>query len=308
VEYEYDEDRDAVIEQVTTRTSRGVLTRRATCYRADPPSPTEKPIKDLARDLPAYMEITPAPQDLDEEKLEEMRSECEKRGQAFGLTIGYPGFQQWYTAMDDGIAALSYAEMDTPDLLKEWHDHDLANGTRAMELLLSADLDYILFGGSGTITLASPDLARKYALPALKKWSRMAKEAGVPTMLHSCGKSRLLVDMLAEETDVDSINPLEPPPMGDVDLAEVKRARGEGISLMGNLHTTEVMLHGSAAEVRQAAIQAMRDAGPGGGFILSTGDQCGRETPDENLFTLVETAREFGVYDPETGRLPRLQE
>jgi len=175
--------------------------------------------------------------------------------------------------------------------LQEWFERDLACGTRIMELVLSIKPDYLLFGGSGTITLASPALVRKYAIPALKKWSAMAKAAGVPTMLHSCGKSRKLVDMLCEETDVNCINPLEIAPMGDVDLAEVKQARGHQVSLMGNLHTTNVMLKGTPDDVRRAAIQALRDAGEGGGFILSTGDQCGPETPEENIFTMVETAR-----------------
>jgi uroporphyrinogen decarboxylase len=33
-----------------------------------------------------------------------------------------------------------------------------------------------------------------------------------------------------------------------------------------------------------------------GGFILSTGDQCGRDTPDENMHAMIETAREYGIY------------
>jgi len=37
-------------------------------------------------------------------------------------------------------------------------------------------------------------------------------------------------------------------------------------------------------------------AAEGGGFILSTGDQCGRDTPDENIYAMVETAREYGAY------------
>jgi len=31
-------------------------------------------------------------------------------------------------------------------------------------------------------------------------------------------------------------------------------------------------------------------------FILSTGDQCGRDTPDVNIFRLVEVARTYGRY------------
>ncbi len=66
--------------------------------------------------------------------------------------------------------------------------------------------------------------------------------------------------------------------------------------LKGNLHTTMVMLRGSVDDVIAASKKAIDDAGAGGGFILSTGDQCGRDTPDENLFAMVETARTYGRY------------
>lgn len=302
----YDEAREVMIRRTRCRTPDGDLTWESTCPRADPPSPTEKPIKNLAADLPKFKWTQPMPTGLHAPTLEEMRQECEKRNQAFGVTIGYPGFQAWHYQVQGGVAPLAYAEQDTPELLQEWLEFDLERGTRAMELAIQARPDYILFGGSGTITLASPALARKYALPALREWSRMARKAGIPTHLHSCGKSRALVDMLAEETDITSINPLEEPPMGDVDLAEVKAARGHQIGLMGNLHTTRVMLLGTPELVRQEAMKALRAAGKGGGFILSTGDQCGRDTPDENLFALVETAQRYGFYDPQTGELPDL--
>lgn len=102
--------------------------------------------------------------------------------------------------------------------------------------------------------------------------------------------------MAAEETHLTVIDPLEVPPMGDCDLGELKRRYGDKIVLKGNLHTTEVMLRGSARDVIRAARRAIDDAAGGGRFILSTGDQCGRDTPDENLRVLVETARTYGKY------------
>lgn len=308
VTYEYHPDRHAMIRHTTWHTRLGTLTAADTCFRADPPSPTEKPIKDLARDLRAFLLTRPMPVAVDMTQFHAMRAACDRLQQPLGFSLSYPGLHMWMVYVEGGVEPLSYAEMDTPELLQEWFEHDLERGTRELELILSVKPDYLLFGGSGTITLASPELARKYAIPALKKWSAMCRQAGVPTMLHSCGKSRVLVDMLCEETDVNLINPLEHPPMGDVDLAEVKHARGHQIALMGNLHTTDVMLRGTPALVREKSLQAMADAGVGGGFILSTGDQCGRDTPDENLFALMETAREFGVYNRVTGELPRVME
>lgn len=65
---------------------------------------------------------------------------------------------------------------------------------------------------------------------------------------------------------------------------------------MGNLHTTETMLFGTPEEVLSASRKAIQDAGANGGFILSTGDQCGRETPDENIFAMVEAVEKYGRY------------
>jgi uroporphyrinogen decarboxylase len=104
------------------------------------------------------------------------------------------------------------------------------------------------------------------------------------------------VQICAEETELDCINPLEVPPMGDCDLAEIKREYGDRLALMGNLHTTEVMLRGTPDQVMDASRQAVAAAGEGGGFILSTGDQCGRDTPDENLRAMVTAAQQYGRY------------
>jgi len=303
----HDKPRDAMIRRTTHHTPDGDLETEDVCYRHDPPTPTVKPIKDLATDWKKFKWLRQPPAGIDADAVEEVRAECRRRDQAFGLCIGYPGFQAWMGSVQGGVEPLSYAAVDMPEILDEWFEMDLEIGTRAMALILSVEPDYVLLGGSGTITLASPCLAQKYAIPAIARWTRMAKEAGVPTMLHSCGRQRAFVDMLVEHTDLHCVNPLEISPMGDVDLSEVKRARGREIALMGNLHTTDVMLRGTPDQVRAASTAAMRDAGEGGGFILSSGDQCGPDTPPENIHALVAAAHEFGVYDPKTGRLPALQ-
>lgn len=296
-------DRDAMIRRRVWHTPDGDLSGADLCFRQDPPTHIERPIKNIERDFPKYRHLLGEPSAVDFAQWERVRHACHSREQAFGVTVSYPGFQSWEGEVEGSVQALTYAFMDTPEILDEWYELDLARGTKAVELVLAAQPDYLLFGGSGTLTLASPELALRYAIPAVARYSAMAREAGIPTILHSCGRSRALVDMLVEHTDVDCINPLEISPMGDVDLAEVRGAVGSRIALMGNLHTTKVMLHGSADEVYEAAREAILAAAPGGGFILSTGDQCPRETPDENLFALRRAVQDWGVYDAD-GRLP----
>ena len=291
-----DAQRDAIVNSATVKTPAGALSQESICFRGDQAAMSVKLIKDLASDFRKFRYTQPMPRALDIAALAELRQACHQREYAFGVTITYPGFHMWNCFVQGGVEALSYAEMDTPDILQEWFEWDLERGTRVMELALGAQLDFILFGGSGTITMASPALAAKYAIPALKKWSAMTKAANLPTMLHSCGKNRVLADMLAADTDVGMLNPLETPPAGDIDLAEVKQAHGRRLAFMGNLHTTDVMLRGSVKDVRRESLRAIRAAGENGGFILSTGDQCPRDTPDANIRELVRVAKEFGSY------------
>ena len=172
-----------------------------------------------------------------------------------------------------------------------------------MEMAIDAKVESILTGGSGSITLQSPALFRKLSLPTIKKITAMAKQADILTGIHSCGKEFEVVESCANETDLNYINPLEIPPMGNCHLADVKQKFGSKLALMGNLHTSEVMLFGSVDTVKLESLRAIRDAGQGGGFVLSTGDQCGRDTPFENIFELVNVAKEFGTYPLDIDRI-----
>jgi uroporphyrinogen decarboxylase len=269
--------------------------RETTYYVADSPTATGKPMHDIREQWPLIEKMFAPPTGYNPDLLHRQRAMLGELG-AFGVGIGYPGFQVWLDLFVGGLTDLSgwyFFQHDDIEQLRQLHERQVLV---QMEMILAERPDFVLLGGSGTLTLQSPRIARELSLPTIQKLTRMAKEAGVPTMLHSCGKERALVKWCAEETDLNCINPLEVAPMGDCDLAEIKRAFGHRISLMGNLHTTEVMLFGTPTDVERAARQAIDAAAAGGGFILSTGDQCGRDTPEENIFKLVETAKTYGRY------------
>jgi len=57
------------------------------------------------------------------------------------------------------------------------------------------------------------------------------------------------------------------------------------------------------ADVRRESLKAILAAGDNGGFVLSTGDQCGRDTPLENIFEIVKVAKEFGAYPLDKARI-----
>ena len=280
----------------TRREAGGESLTEATAMRvADSPAAVEKLIKDIKRDFPIYKKIRGGDVvSCEITNLPWQRELCSDRG-VFCLQVGYPGIQTFCGLMDGGVEDAIYACCDEPEIMDEWTEMIDRDSVRMAEMMLDQKPDVLLLGGSGTLTLANPELVRKYALPTIKKVTRLCREAGIPSMLHSCGKSMAFLEMLYHETDLNCVNPLEKPPMGDVDLAEVKRLYGDRLCLMGNLNTTE-MLFFTKEQAARASREAIDAAGAGGGFILSTGDQLGRDTPDDNIFAMVETAKTYGRY------------
>lgn len=207
-----------------------------------------------------------------------------------------------------GIEVISSRALTSMEAIYEYYDHPELHEKWALERVemverrfgdiraMEIKPDFICAGGSGTLVFQTLEIFKQLAFPAVNRAIELATELGLPSHIHSCGPETELVKLMAEETNLSIIDPLEIPPMGDCDLAELKKLCGDKIILKGNLHTTDVMLNPDKKVVIEAAKKAIDDAARGGGFILSTGDQCGRDTPDENLFAMVETARTYGRY------------
>lgn len=187
---------------------------------------------------------------------------------------------------------------DHPELHERWAEERIEKAVQRYRRIMALEEkpDFICVGGSGTLVFQSVKIFRQLAFPAVQKVLEMSSQDGMFSHIHSCGPEKELVRIFAEETELTVIDPLEEPPMGDCDLAEIKRLFGKKLTLKGNLHTSRVMLHGTPEEVISASKRAIDAAAEGGRFILSTGDQCGRDTPFENLHAMIETARTYGRY------------
>ena len=293
----------------TLITPDGDLTQMAVCPRNNPGTLVEKYIKDIKADFKKIRHLYSDVIGYDDSEYRRQKKEMDEQGMIC-CGSATPGFQTWFGLFNGGLEALTYAYYDFPEIFDELTEMQDRQTMQRLEMALDAGVESILTGGSGSITMQSPELFRKLSLPTIKKITKLCSEAGVICGIHSCGKERYIVEACALETELDYINPLEIEPMGDCDLAECKKKFGNRLALMGNLHTTQTMLHGTVEDVRRESLKAIRSAGANGGFVLSTGDQCGRDTPYENIFEMVKTAEEFGEYpldfqriDEEIGRL-----
>ncbi|HUT88800.1 MAG TPA: hypothetical protein VMY37_04850, partial [Thermoguttaceae bacterium] len=94
----------------------------------------------------------------------------------------------------------------------------------------------------------------------------------------------------------DALDPIEPPPQGDVELVDVRRAYGRDMVLFGNLEAADLE-NLPPADFEKRVEQALREgtAGSGRGFVLMP-SACpyGRTvTPEtlENYKTMVRLAK-----------------
>ena len=69
------------------------------------------------------------------------------------------------------------------------------------------------------------------------------------------------------EMGCDCLNPVEPPPMGDVTLAEAKARVGDKMALEGNIQQGD-FYRCTPEEMEELVKTAIREGAPGGGFIL----------------------------------------
>ena len=278
------------------QTPYGELTQKILYPIGEPPWEEEKPVKDLHRDWPKLRAMMGEDGNWCWEKTFSDRDRIGELG-VYSVAIGIPQ-DWWFFQRDGGYNVMFYDYADDPAYIDEIFEFYNRYALARVEAACQAGADEIMLGGSASsLSVSSPRNFRKYDLPFIQKAADVCRKYGVFSHLHVCGRSRKVVEMICEETNVDVMEPLEEPPGGDVDIAEIKKRYGSKICMKGNINTFEFMLRATPEQVEEKAKRLIDECAADGGFILSTGDQCGRDTPDANLFKLVEVARTYGKYN-----------
>ena len=200
-----------------------------------------------------------------------------------------------------GTETLAYWWVEHRDLLFQLRD---AFQERVLDLL-GAVLELgagPLLGCNGSEDMAPPMHSaatyREFALRAFPEMTARIHATGGLLHVHCHNRvNALLEDFVDAGWDV--LHPLEPPPMGDVVLAEAKRRVGEDLCLEGNIQIGD--LYGSPTEtVVRVVEEAFAAAKPGGGFILCP--SASPHTPKltdltvQNYLAMIETAVRLRDY------------
>jgi len=144
-----------------------------------------------------------------------------------------------------------------------------------------------------------PAMFRRFMLPHVRRMVDIIHGAGAKARVHCHGRIGRVLDMILE-TGGDGLDPCEPPPDGDIDLAEVKRrCLAAGVSVWGNLEL-KLFENGTPDGVRQEVKRIMEQAKDGGGFVLiPTASPAGAllsPRTEANIMAFIDAGLEFGKY------------
>jgi uroporphyrinogen decarboxylase len=142
--------------------------------------------------------------------------------------------------------------------------------------------------------LISPAMFRKFIKPCLERLVKVVKEynASVKVMLHSDGAiTKLLPDIIS--IGVDVIHPLEP--LQSIDIPAIKEEFGKQVSFLGGIDISHAM-PGTREDVITETKLRISQLASEGGYILAPSNHLQADVPPENVVTLFETAKTFGVY------------
>ncbi|MFI5342543.1 MAG: uroporphyrinogen decarboxylase family protein [Candidatus Methylomirabilales bacterium] len=139
-----------------------------------------------------------------------------------------------------------------------------------------------------TAPFFSPKVFRDLVLP---RYQRVAKKITLPWVIHSDGNLVPFVDDLLSL----GIAGLHPNEKGAMDIRAMKRTYGDRLCLLGNVDLNLLGM-GSPDAVDKEVRELIRDVGPGGGYIVTSGNSLAGYLLPENVLALSKAVQKYGRY------------
>ena len=135
------------------------------------------------------------------------------------------------------------------------------------------------------------DIIKPYHKEYFKNLKKLAPHARL--LYHSCGSIFSFIPDLIE-VGVDILNPVQVSAQ-NMDTKVLKEKFGSELSFWGAIDTTRVLPRGTKKEVKEEVRKRIDDLGPEG-YILTSVHDIQPDVPPENVITMFEEARNYGVF------------
>jgi len=189
---------------------------------------------------------------------------------------------------EQGLMALITHKERCLAILDRFAEGTAAVARRLAELGVDAVKISSPFAGMGFI---SPDFYRTFVLPFESHIVQAVRQQGIHAYLHTCGEISDRLELMVT-SGASGIECLDPPPLGNVDLAEAVDRIGKSAFIKGNIDPVNLLLNGSVEDIEREVRRVLQTGRRAKGFILSTACSVAPGVPRENLKILARVAKE----------------
>ncbi len=139
--------------------------------------------------------------------------------------------------------------------------------------------------------MVSPNFLKKIFFPKLKIIADRCKERNIPLIYHTDGNiSEVIQDIIY--VGVNALHPIDPTAM---DIYKLKNEIAGKLCLIGNIDV-HMLLEGSPKEIEEDTKKHLKSLGPGGGYVVGSGNSIHRNIKRENYRAMLETVLKYGNY------------
>lgn len=181
------------------------------------------------------------------------------------------------------------------------HEHFRLATRRAMQLVdayAQLGLEQAGVGGdfAGTKLIISPTSYRTFIVPEVRRVTDRVHKHGMVAVNASDGNLWAVLDDFLIGTGVDAY--LEIDMHAGMDMARLKAAYGQRITLYGNLDCGNILSFGSVEEVRQHVIDCLEAGWGDGGHVLCASNAIAASVPLRNYMAVIGAYRDYFSLPP----------
>lgn len=206
----------------------------------------------------------------------------------------------WSAHFQDACAAFGMESAlmkmyDSPDLVRAVTDRIVSFYLRANEIFYEATkgrLDAVLIGndfGAQCALILSRKMIQDFALPGTRKLVEQAHAHGVKVIHHSCGAVRDIIPDLID-IGVDAIHPIQALATG-MEPRSLKAEFGERVSFCGGVDHQNLLVHGTAEQVRSTVLE-LKSIFPTGLIVSPSHEAILPDIAPANVEAMFKAARE----------------
>ncbi|NVM03609.1 MAG: uroporphyrinogen decarboxylase family protein, partial [Candidatus Helarchaeota archaeon] len=185
-----------------------------------------------------------------------------------------------------GINETMMMIIENQDLLRETLEFFTELQIKSGLEQIKAGADAIWFGDCcASSNFISPDQYKEFAFPYAKKVAEKYQKNGAWTFYHASENNPVYIKIMSE-LNVSALSVGE-----NINVGKAKEIVKGQTCLIGNLDPINVLFKKSPDEVARETEKILKAAAPGGGYIFNTSEMVPRDTPEENMFAMVNAVR-----------------